>query len=112
MTPSWITDNYKVWLRGDDVDMQEVRFFSLKTCVLSWERNSAEREALPPPYILWGYSMPIWYHRDHTPDADQQVAYRTGRNLPQESRAAGQSYPPSMLWRRRDGQDAIRGKIQ
>jgi DNA replication regulator DPB11 len=25
LQPSWITENYQIWLRGDDVDLDEVR---------------------------------------------------------------------------------------
>ena len=51
MHPSWISESYKVWLRGDDVDLREVSIFALPiwlcNLILLMTEQSVSQHRLP-----------------------------------------------------------------
>lgn len=64
MKPSWVTDNYDIWLRGDDVDFEEVcsTFRSLHNPsdpILEYGRSL-------PTHLFRHRAMFIWHYRHGT----------------------------------------------
>ena len=92
---SWVTDNYQVWLRGDDVDIVKVSSSYTTHCLSNF---LLERRTTSFTHIFGSGALSVWDLGYYATNTNKQPLSDQRRYLSQESRASGQGNPFTLLW--------------